>query len=198
VATEFLRCFTPSILRLPPDVHAALGEPADLVERAAMRRMWEVGATSYQVVAARVPAPGDPADSADLLVRRRHTLEPGAVIARGSALAALSRALTILERFRGPAVTAALLHEYNTRGVNAGLAPASALIQCFVLAPLSVYAAANAEIERIAALRTDLFPGELGFRFFTTEGEDERFRVIAAPAPFDALDLIRPVAGIHK
>jgi len=197
VPTQFLRYFTPSVLRFSPEARQELAEAADLAERAAMRRIWEVGASSYQVVAARVRASADSADVADLLVRRRYTLEPGSVIVRGSVRDALKRALSCLRRMREAETMAALLSEYNVRGPNAGLAPASTLVQCFVLAPASVYAAAAREADAIGALRAELEPGELGFRFFAGEGGTDDFRVTTA-VPFATLDLIRPVAAIHK
>ena len=67
-----------------------------------------------------------------------------------------------------------------------------------MLAPPFAYAAAVGEVEAVRALREELEPSELGFRFFAGDGEADDFRVASAPAPFDTLDLIRPVAAIHK
>lgn len=196
--TQFLRYFTPSVLRLPEGARAELGEAADLVERAALRRTWQVGTASYQVVAVRVPAGTAPPEFADLLVRRRYTLEPGTVIERGSVVGALRRALSCLTALREPDVLAKLLAEYNARGVNAGMAPANAVIQCFVLAPPAVYAQAEGEVDELRGLRADLDRGGLGFRFLAAHREQEELSVLGAPPPFDALDLVRPVTTIHR
>jgi hypothetical protein len=198
LATEFLRHFTPSVLRLSAEARAGLGAAADLVERAAMRRVWEIGPHSYQVVAVHVPLPGDPPGLADLLVRRRYTLEPGVAIVAGSVRAALGRALDAVRRLREPTALASLLAQYNARGVNAGLAPASAMLQCFVLAPPPVFAAAVREADSVRALRAEIEAGEIGFRFLSIEGEADHVRVMVAPPPFDSLDLVRPVAVIHR
>lgn len=198
MAVKFLRFFTPSVLRLPDEARRELGEAADLVERAAFRRIWEAEGASYQVVAVRVPTRVAPPEYADMLVRRRYTLEPGSVIVRGSVFDALRRALSCLDGLREADICTALLQEYNQRGVNAGLAQASTLLQCFVLAPASVYTAAENEAEQIRTVRAELKPGGLGFQFFTTQGDGDDFQVVSAPSPFDALALRRPVETIHR
>lgn len=195
---EFLRFFTPSVLRLGDEACRELGDVADLVERAALRRVWEVGSASYQVVAVRVPVMEGSSEFADILVRRRYTLEPGAAIVSGPVYDALRRALAWMVSLREPTVLAQLLEEYNRRGVHAGLAQASAMLQCFVLAPPAVYAEAMGEVNRIRALREDTEPSGLGFHFFTTRGSGDDFRVVGAPPPFDSLALERPVSAIHR
>lgn len=196
---QYLKYFTPSLLRLPDEARERIGAAGLLAERAALRRVWEIGLTSYQVVALAVPVPGGA--TADMLVRRRHTLEVGAVIESGPIAPALQRAVSWLEAFRGdPQELQALFAEYEKRGLNAGMPIAKEMRQAFVLAPRALYDAAmqdKATLAAIEELRLKMSPGELGFRFFAAEEVPGDLRVGIAPEPFGGeLSLVRSVSGL--
>lgn len=196
--SNYLQFFVPSVLRLPAEALSQLGSSGALVARAALCRVWQVGETTYQPVAVCVPVPGGAA--ADLLVRRRYTLEVGRVVASGSLADGLECALGWLEAFRRSRVEQVLLAEYAERGINAGLPAARELRQAFVLAPQGLYqGASNEEVERLRNIWTVKKEGPFGFRFLTFEDAGDEIRVLAAPEPFgQELSDIRNVSGSMK
>src|SRR5436853_229451 len=98
--TTFIRCFTPSLNRVPAELLAEAGAASSLLGDLALRRTWSVGGAVYQPLAVRTLL-GD--DFVDLMVRRKDTLEPAVVLSEGSPLAALQRALAQLRQLRQPA-----------------------------------------------------------------------------------------------
>lgn len=186
----FVTCFTPSINRIPDDVVAALGPIGPFAADLALRRIWSIGAQVYQPLALRLSLVGT--QYVDLVVRRKYTIEPVAVLVSGSPLAALLRALDQLAFIQRPGLSETLLAEVSKRNVTAGQVQVTEAKQAMVVARPSVYAD-QSDLAAVRALKARLEPSAIGFRFLEADGEGDALAIRQPPPAWQEASLIRSV-----
>lgn len=185
--------FLPSLNQVPPAVVAASGPDGALLAELGLRRLWQIGAQVYQPLAMRVAWPGGhPEQPIELLVRRKHTAEPVALATTGSPLAALLRALDPLGYLRREGPGKAVLAELGRRSLQAGLPAVSEVRQALVVATPAVLADQR-DLAAVLALRAQLEPGPLGFRFLEVHGRGDELRLQTASGPWEAASLVRAI-----